>query len=299
MKTIKSSATILLIFLVLSFSQLSCRTTEKSAVSCPEYSIKKNDKLLSNHKAIRKKVFIAHKVNNRYRNLSQSKKNEGKEIKNKKLVSGVLSPIESISDLNKIAYVEGLIASTENVIYRSIDICPSLPLMKMNIFEKPKDSIYLQPTKCDTIILLSGSSLIGKVEEIGQSEIKYRKCNNLTGPLISIKKSDVSLILYSNSTRDIFGPTDTYIPNQTNSTYKNISVLETELVGVTGFISALVGLFIAPIPLGLIAVIFGSISLLKIKKQPQRYKGKIFAIASIILGIIDVVAIIIIVATMF
>lgn len=296
MKTIKSSATILLIFLVLSFFQLSCRTTEKSAVSCPEFSIKKNDKLLSNHKGFKKKVLSAHKVNNRYRALSQSKKNEGKEIKNKKYISGVLSPIENISDLTKVEYVEGLIASTENVFYPTINNVTSRSLMKINIFEKSKDSIYLQSTKCDTIILKSGSSLIGKVEEIGQSEIKYRKCNNLSGPLISITKSVVSSILYSNGTRDLFGPTDTYIPNQTNSTYNNNSVLKTEGLGLAGFISGLIGLFIASIPLGLIAVIFGSISLSKIKKQSQRYKGKGFAIASIILGIVDVVAMIVLLA---
>lgn len=296
MKTKKSFATVLLIFFVLSFSQLSCRTTEKYAVSCPEFSIKKNDKLLSHHKGFRKKVLSAHKVNNRSRALSQSKKNEEEKFKNIKFVSGVSRPFESISYLTRVDYAKGLIASTDNSFYHNTNNVTSLSLMKMNIFEKSNESIFLQPTKCDTIILKSGSLLIGKLEEIGQSEIKYRKCNNLTGPIISISKSDVTSILYSNGTRDLFGPTDTYFPNQTNSIYYNNSVLKTEGLGLAGFISGLVGLFIAGIPLGLIAVIFGGISLSKIKKHPQRYKGKGFAIASIILGLIDVVAMIILLA---
>jgi hypothetical protein len=292
MKTIKSSVTILLIFLVLSFFQVSCRTTERSAVSCPEFSIKKNDKLLSNNKVFRKKVLSTHKVNNKYQALSQSKKNEGKEIKNKKYVSRDLSPVENISDLNKVDYAEGLIASTENIFYPTINNSEPFSLLKLNISEKSKDSVYLQAAKCDTIFLKTGSSLIGKVEEIGQSEIKYRKCNNLAGPLISIPKSDVYSILYSNGTRDLFGPSDTYIPNQTIPAYNINPVLKTEGLGLAGFISGLVGLFVASIPLGIIAVIFGSISLSKIKKQPRRFKGRGFAIASIILGIIDVVAMI-------
>ena len=71
-----------------------------------------------------------------------------------------------------------------------------------------------------------------------------------------------------------------------------------EGLGLAGFVSSLVGLFIASIPLGIIAIVFGNISLSKIKKNPQRYKGKGFAVASIIIGIVDVVAMIVLLGSL-
>jgi len=73
---------------------------------------------------------------------------------------------------------------------------------------------------------------------------------------------------------------------------------KTEGLGLAGFISGLVGLFILGILFGLIAIIFGAISLGKINKNPDKFKGKGFAITSLILGIIDVVAVLILLALM-
>ena len=302
MKTKKHFLMIFGIFLVLSLVLLSCRTSEKAALSCPEFSINKNYKVADNHKKIKSNTFNAHhSVTSRKQPVRLVTKNPRMDIiviKNSPVKDDITIPsIESISALNKFEYSKMLTASIDNTIIplgRINTFSPSLK--RVNMTKQPNDLIILQPSICDTIVLKSGASLIGKVEEIGQSEIKYRKCNNLTGPLISIAKSDVSSILYSNGTRDLFGPTETYIPNQTSSIYNNNSVLKTEGLGLAGFLSGLVGLFIASIPLGVIAVIFGSISLSKIKKQSQRYKGKGFAIASIILGLIDVVVMIILLA---
>ena len=155
-------------------------------------------------------------------------------------------------------------------------------------------NLGLQDVKCDTIVLKSGAIIIGRVEEIGQTELKYRKSNNLTGPIISLLKSDVLKILYSNGTSDFFNsfdsfnPSQGYNPNQINSSDNSLPV-KTEGVGIVGFLSGLVGLFIASIPLGILAVIFGGVSLSKIKNNPRKYKGRGLAIAAIILGIIDVV----------
>ena len=269
---------------------------EKTAVSCPEVSIKKNNKLLSHHKGFKKKAIGAQKVKNKFLTLNLSKNAKEKEIKNINFAPAVLSPVERVSDLNKVEYAKGLLASTDYLFCPAINILTLPTVFKMNVFEKSEVTIYVQPNKCDTIILKSGSLITGKVEEIGQSELKYRKCNNLTGPLISILKSDVSSIHYSNGTHDFFDPSDAFIPNRTNPTYNNSAALKTEGLGLTGFILSLVGLFIASIPLGTIAIVFGGISLSKIKKHSQIYKGKGFAIASIIIGIIDVVAMIILLA---
>lgn len=266
-------------------------------MSCPEASIKKNSKLLSHHKGLNNKTLRTHKVKNKFLALKPKKNIQRKETKIRNFAPPVLSPIERVSGLNKVDYARGLLASTDNLFCPTPNIYTLHPVFKMNDYEKSDIPFDVQQNKCDTIFLKSGSLLLGKVEEIGQSEIKYRKCNNLTGPIISISKSEVTSIHYSNGTRDYFGPSDSYIPNRPIPTYNNNPVLKTEGLGLAGFISGLVGLFIAGIPLGTIGVVFGAISLTKIKKQPQRFKGKGFAIASIIIGIIAVVGTIIVLAT--
>lgn len=65
---------------------------------------------------------------------------------------------------------------------------------------------------------------------------------------------------------------------------------------LTGFITGLVGLFFLPIVLGLCAITFSAIALSQIKRNPELYKGKGFAIAGLIIGIIDVVLVFLILA---
>lgn len=67
-------------------------------------------------------------------------------------------------------------------------------------------------------------------------------------------------------------------------------------LGLAGFITSLVGLFVSPILLGILSIIFGSIALSKIKKNPEKYKGKGFAVTALVLGIIEVVIIFLVVA---
>ena len=292
MRTKQSILVILLISIVFSFVNLSCHSV-KTAVSCPEISIKK-----SNYRAHRKvrnsHALFAHKTSFKIQNINRSKKIQNEENKNLNLP--VVAADRRIQ-ISKIEFTSGLIASIDNTFHPLIRNTPTLIVSNEEYkYINNQYKTNIQEVKCDTIILKSGAIIIGKVEEIGQSELKYKRCNNLTGPVISVLKSDVSKILYSNGTNELFGPNEIYIPNQTNF-YYNSAPIKTEGLGLAGFLSGLVGLFIASIPLGIIAVVFGGISLSKIKKNPQRFKGKGFAIASIILGIVDVVAMIILLSS--
>ncbi len=56
---------------------------------------------------------------------------------------------------------------------------------------------------CDVLLLRNGQEIFAKVFEIGQTEIIYKKCDNPNGPTISIRKSEVISIKYSNGTKDI------------------------------------------------------------------------------------------------
>lgn len=60
---------------------------------------------------------------------------------------------------------------------------------------------------------------------------------------------------------------------------------KTEKLGLAGFILSFLGILpLIGIPFSLLAIIFGAISLKKIKRAPEKYKGKGFAIASIGIG---------------
>ena len=56
----------------------------------------------------------------------------------------------------------------------------------------------------DTLSMRSGENILVKVIEVGTTEVKYKKQDNLNGPLFSILKSDLFVIKYENGTKDDF-----------------------------------------------------------------------------------------------
>ena len=56
----------------------------------------------------------------------------------------------------------------------------------------------------DTLSMRSGVNILVKVIEVGTSELKYKKIDNLNGPIFSILKSDLLIIKYENGTKDDF-----------------------------------------------------------------------------------------------
>ena len=71
---------------------------------------------------------------------------------------------------------------------------------------------------------------------------------------------------------------------------------KTNGMALTGFICSLVGLFLFPFPFPFLAIIFSAIGLEKIKEDPTKWKGKKMAIAGLIIGIVEIVALLIILA---
>jgi hypothetical protein len=57
----------------------------------------------------------------------------------------------------------------------------------------------------DIIVQKNGEEIKAKVDQVLDTEIKYRKADNLSGPLYSVKKADVFMIKYENGTKDVFG----------------------------------------------------------------------------------------------
>ena len=56
----------------------------------------------------------------------------------------------------------------------------------------------------DTLSMRSGENILVKVIEVGTSEVKYKKLDNLNGPDFSILKSDLLMIKYENGTKEDF-----------------------------------------------------------------------------------------------
>jgi hypothetical protein len=56
----------------------------------------------------------------------------------------------------------------------------------------------------DTIFFVKQYQYVVKVIEIEDSKVKYRKFDNLEGPLYSVAKNEILSIHYSNGTRDTF-----------------------------------------------------------------------------------------------
>ena len=65
----------------------------------------------------------------------------------------------------------------------------------------------------DVITTKKGEDIFSKVIEITLNEVKYRKQDNLSGPLISILKSDVIMIRYENGSKDIFNQSEQIKPD--------------------------------------------------------------------------------------
>lgn len=64
----------------------------------------------------------------------------------------------------------------------------------------------------DVIIAKNGNKISGKVTEITDSEVKYKKASNPTGPTYTLKIDDLIRIDYENGSADIFSETVTADP---------------------------------------------------------------------------------------
>jgi len=163
---------------------------------------------------------------------------------------------------------------------------------------------------CDNIIFRDGSEIQGKIIEITSTQIKYKRCDLLNGPLYIIKKSEVFMIKYAGGVREVFKeeppayitPPDrpsNVVPGQSNTTVQNkIQITHPKAIrafinGLLSFISFLgIGTTLAPFLLifSLVTAIISIVASVKAIKQirmfPSDYKGKGLAMTGRVLSII-------------
>lgn len=72
----------------------------------------------------------------------------------------------------------------------------------------------------DKIVKADGTEVLCVVKEIGTTEIKYVKADNLNGPMYTIKKSEVIKIIFENGTEEIFDQNSLSVIPAKNRNYK-------------------------------------------------------------------------------
>ncbi|MDR1698257.1 MAG: hypothetical protein LBR75_00320 [Prevotellaceae bacterium] len=65
--------------------------------------------------------------------------------------------------------------------------------------------IAVTATAQDIITKKDGSELQAKVTEVTQTEIKYQRFDNLSGPVYTMPKSEIFMIKYQGGMKDVFG----------------------------------------------------------------------------------------------
>lgn len=152
------------------------------------------------------------------------------------------------------------------------------------------------PPQCDQIVLRNGDVVEAKVKEVGVNEIRYKKCDRPDGPDYTISKRDVLSIKYTNGEVERFGTGTS--SSSTNGAYTSPTSPANDgprtdpfaIVAISaGGLAIFTGL--GSLVLGAAAVVFGALSLARIRKEPNRFKGKGLAMAGMIIGIVAAAAV--------
>ena len=129
-------------------------------------------------------------------------------------------------------------------------------------------------TKCDLILLKNGDEISAKIEEITPNSIKYKRCDNLNGPLITIEKNKVFSVTYANGSKELMNKAD----NSKNNDVENENGEKQKGFAIVSLVTGILG-----IPI--LAIVFGLIQIYLIKDNPKKYGGKGMAIAGYALGV--------------
>ena len=78
----------------------------------------------------------------------------------------------------------------------------------------------------DTLSTRYGETILVKVIEVGTSEVKYKKIDNLNGPIFSMLKSDLLIIKYENGTSEDYSKEErALIKVKKRHTVRNIGIV--------------------------------------------------------------------------
>jgi len=130
------------------------------------------------------------------------------------------------------------------------------------------------PEECDIIVFRNGNEVKAKVTEIGTDEIKYKRCDYLTGPVMSVKKSEVFMIKYANGEKEVFElketePVKTQPATTTTTAVSSRPIDHPKATGA--LVAGVIGLFIFPLFAGIAAVVLGNRVSRDASENPGKY----------------------------
>lgn len=137
---------------------------------------------------------------------------------------------------------------------------------------------------CDVIYFRNNKVVSAKVVEINSTDIKYKRCDNLDGPLIVVDKNSVKSILYKNGDTETFTESYPVKPIQENTRINKYSPntdANYDGYAIASFACGVLFFLLFPAILGFI---FGIISLKRIKESDGKLKGKVFALIGTVIG---------------
>lgn len=167
-----------------------------------------------------------------------------------------------VAPVNSILHAEGITVSSKN------DPVAQIPSLRL---------IFSSDTCGDLITFKSGDQVLARVAEITEDKIKYKRCDNLEGPIFVVNKATVLNIRYPNGVVEkIEASTEPEYTPKTNSSPKDKDAFYSEqkvhpLAG-WALVAWLIG---APtLTLGYIAALILSNKAIKdITLQPKKWRG--------------------------
>lgn len=130
----------------------------------------------------------------------------------------------------------------------------------------------------DVIVKKNGDEIKAKVEEVSITEIKYRKYENLTGPVYSIARSEIFMIKYENGSKDVFNEQPAAVVTQPGPGTNLVKISDSDLkpaknASILGYalVAPILGLGITSgaiydnpgltIPMGAVATLIGAVGI--------------------------------------
>lgn len=155
-----------------------------------------------------------------------------------------------------------------------------------------KHSEILPDDSCDIILFRDGSEIKARVTEISSTQIKYKRCDRMDGPLYTANKSTIFMLTYSNGSKEVFK--DRVPATVTRETYGKANVRGAHSKKKTALAtSALVFSILGFYPLlflgGITGIILSLIQLNKIATEPETYGAENKSYIALILGIVTVI----------
>jgi len=134
---------------------------------------------------------------------------------------------------------------------------------------------------CDVIVRHDGVRIKGKVLSVEEKVIRYKECNHPDGPIREVKRSEVWKVIYKNGKESKFFRSED---------------LKVDPLAIIGVIAGVIGLLVAGLPLGFVALLLGIIAAVRI--VAKKYKGTALAVISILIGFLDIVLVLVYLSSM-